>query len=55
MTYEKCIAGTKTINTLADEFRPVYQSLLKFKKYEGLLYNEDHEVSEIQQLIDTQT
>ena len=47
---QKCIAGAKTINTLAHAFRLAQQSLLKLKKYKGLLYNE---VSEIQQLTDT--
>ena len=45
---QKCIAGPKTINTLADAFKLADQSLLKLKKYEGLLHNEEYEVSEIQ-------
>ena len=36
------------INTLLDVFWLAHQSL-KLKKYEGLLYNEEHEVSKIQQ------
>ena len=42
----------KTINTLADAFKLAYQSLLKSKKYKGLLHNEEHEVSEMQQHMD---
>ena len=33
----------------------VHQSLLKLKKYKGPLYNEEHEVSEMQQLTHTHT
>ena len=36
---QKCMAGAKTINTLAETFKLVHQSLLKLKKYKGLLYN----------------
>ena len=46
---QKYIAGAKTVHTLADTFKLAHQSLLKLKKYEGLLYNEEHEVSQIQQ------
>ena len=46
---QQCIAGAKSINTLADIFKLAHQSLLKIKKNECLLHNEEHEVSEIQQ------
>ena len=42
-----------TINTLADECKLAYQSLLKLEKYEGLLYNEECKVSEIQHFTNT--
>ena len=49
---QKCIAGAKTINTLVDAFKLAHQSVLKFKKYEGLLFNKEYEVSEIWQQTD---
>ena len=42
------------IDTLADTFKLPHQSILKLKKYEALLYIDEHEVSEINQIIDTQ-
>ena len=47
-----CIAGTKTVNTLADAFKLAHQSLVKLKKDEVSLYTEEHEVPEIQQQTD---
>ena len=40
---------------LADAFRLAHPNLLKLKKYEGLVYNEDHELLEIQELTDKLT
>ena len=34
----------KVINTLADTFKLNYHVLLKLKKYEGLVYNEEQEI-----------
>ena len=45
------LAGTKTINTLADAFRLAHHSLLKLKKYEGLAYNDEHTITEINEII----
>ena len=47
------IAGAKVINTLADAFKVAHQSLLKLKKYKGLLYIDECELSEINQITDT--
>ena len=33
------------INTLADEFKLSHQAYLNWKKYKGLLYNDECEVS----------
>ena len=52
MKSEKQITGAKTIKTLAEVFKLAHQSLLKLKKYKDLLYNEEHEVSKIQQQTD---
>ena len=41
------------INIPAGTFKLAHQSLLKLKKYEGLLYNEEHEVSKINLITDT--
>ena len=49
---QKYIADAKPINTLADTGKLAHQSLLKLKKYEGLLYNEEHGVSNILQKTD---
>ena len=35
------VAGVKCINTLADAFILAHHSLLKLKKYEGLVHNEE--------------
>ena len=40
----------KTINTLADAFRLAHHSLLKLKKYEGVVYNEDQTIAEINEI-----
>ena len=49
------VAGAKTINTLADAFKLAYHSSLKLKKYDGLLYNDEHAIAEINQITDTLT
>ena len=41
---------SRTINTLGDVFKLAHQSLIKLKKYEGLPYNDECEVSEINQI-----
>ena len=45
------IVGAKTINTLADAFELAHHSLFKLKKYEGLIYNDECEVAEINQIV----
>ena len=47
------IAVAKTINTLAVTFKFAHQSLLKLKKYERLIYNDECNVAKINQMIDT--
>ena len=47
------VAGTKTINTLADAFRLAHHSLLKLKKYEGLVYSEDQPIAEFNEITDS--
>ena len=47
------VAGTKTINTLADTCRLAHHNLLKLKKYEGLVYHDEHAIAEINQITDT--
>ena len=42
----------KVINTLADAFKLASHSLLKLKKYKGLVYNEEQEIGEINQTVD---
>ena len=37
------VAGAKNINTLLDAFKSAQMNLLKLKKYEGLVSNDDHE------------
>ena len=49
----KWIAGAKTVNTLADASKLANKSLLKLNNFEELLYNEEHEVSGIQQFTNT--
>ena len=46
------VAGAKVINTLADAFRLAHHSLLRLKKYEGLVFNEEQEIGEINQIVD---
>ena len=46
------VAGAKTLNTLADAFRLAHHSLLKLKKYEGLVYNEDQAIAEFNKIAD---
>ena len=46
------VLGTKTINTLADSFKLAHHILLKLKKYKVLVYNEEHELAEINKIID---
>ena len=53
LDFRKCMAGAKMIITLADAFKLAHQSLLKLKDYKDLLYDEEHEVSEIHQMTDT--
>ena len=38
---------------LTNTFKLAHHSLLKLKKYKGLVYNDEHEVAEISQIIDT--
>ena len=47
------VAGAKTIKTLADTFKLAHHSLLKLMKYKELVYNEEHELAEITEIIDT--
>ena len=47
------VAGTKTTNVLADAFRLAHHNLLKLKKYEGVGYNEDQSIAEINEIIDS--
>ena len=47
------VAGAKTINTLADAFRLAYHNLLKLKKYERLVYNEEQTIAEINKITDS--
>ena len=42
----------KTIDILADTFRLAHNILLKLKKYEGLVCNEDQTVTEINEIMD---
>ena len=44
---QRRVAGAKTLNTLADAFKLAHYSLLKLKRYEGLVYNEDQTIAEI--------
>ena len=37
------VAGVKNINTLLDAFKSTQMNLLKLKKYEGLVSDDDHE------------
>ena len=43
---QRWVAGTKTICMLAYAFTLVHHSLLKLKKYEGLVYNKDQTIAE---------
>ena len=43
---------SKIINTLADAFKLVHQSLVKVKKFKVLLYNVECEVSKINKITD---
>ena len=45
----------KLIGTLADAFRLAHHSLLKLKKYEGLLYHNKHTIDEISEITDSTT
>ena len=47
------VSGAKTISTLADIFWLAHQSLFKLKKYEGLVYNDEHAIIEINEITDT--
>ena len=47
------VADTKAINTLADAFKIAHHSLLKLKKYKGLVYEGKHKGTEINQFRDT--
>ena len=47
------VAGKKTINMLAGTFKLAHYSLIKLKKYKGLVYNDEHEIAEINQILDT--
>ena len=43
-------AGTKATYTTADTFELTQHSLFKLKKYEGLVYSNEHKVAEIKQI-----
>ena len=45
----------KTIGTLADVFRLAHHSLLKLKKYEGIVYHDQHAIVEINEITDSTT
>ena len=45
------VAGANIINTLADTFKLSHHSLIKQKKYEGLVYNEEQEIGDISQIV----
>ena len=49
------MAGAKTISTLEDAFILTHHKLLKLKKYEGLVYNDEHAIAEINKITDTST
>ena len=36
------VAGAKNINTLLDAFKSARMNLLKLKKYEGLVFDDEH-------------
>ena len=42
----------QTIITLADTFKLAHHSLLKLKKYERLVYNEEQDIGQINQIVD---
>ena len=46
------VVGAKTINVLVDTFKLPHHSLLKLKTYKGLVYSDEHEIAEINQIID---
>ena len=50
---QRRVAGAKTLNTLADTFRLAHHSLIKLKKYEGMVYNEDPAIAEINEIADS--
>ena len=45
------VAGAKTISTLADAYKLADHSL-KLKKYDGLVFNDEHIIAEINQITD---
>ena len=44
--------GVTFIKTLADAFKLGHHSSQKLRKYESLVYNEEQEISEINQTVD---
>ena len=40
--FHRRVAGAKDINTLLDTFKSAQMNLLKLKKYEGLVSDDDH-------------
>ena len=45
------VTRANAINTLADAFTLAHHNLLKVKKYEELLYNEEHEPGKINHIV----
>ena len=45
----------KLFNNLASALKLPHHSLLKLKKYKGLIYNEEQEIGEINQIVDIST
>ena len=49
------VAGAKTISTLVDAFTLAHHSLLKLKKYEGFVYQNEDTIAEINRITHTMT
>ena len=45
------VAGAKNINTLLDAFKSAQMSLLKLKKYEGFVSDDEHTVHAVDQIM----
>ena len=50
---QRRVVGVKVLNTLADAFKLAHHSLLKLIKYEGLVYNKDQIIAEINEREDS--